>query len=778
MDARAALTAHFWRELAQKDTCFLGLNTAKQQIDAIFFTALNLPDDGQRKAFLDRACAGDSTLRVTVEKMLSAHSATEEFFAQSSNLVLSTEDLQAAVGESVIEQCASFDGSIGARIGRYRVSQRLGEGGWGVVYMAEQEKPIRRHVALKIIKLGLETRSVIDRFQSECQALAMMDHPGIARVLDAGATENGRPYFVMELVNGTRINEFCDSNKLGMPERLGLFIKICQAVQHAHQKGIIHRDLKPANILVAMHDGVPSPKVIDFGIATAIEDRLAETAASLPREQTVGTPAYMSPEQTGFGAQDVDTRTDIYSLGVVLYELLAGLTPPSPMKQGALRPEEIQRGWQDFQPQRPSRLLASLPASELNTIAASRNIEPGRLLSILKGDLDCIVLKLLEKDRNNRYATANAAATDLQRYLNNEPVAASRPNGFYRFQKLLCRNKTVFAASAVLLLALVASLGMSLRLLALERNAWREQAHLRSEAQSAQAGEARLRHEAEVREKLTRVAGFVAQNNFNEADELFAQIPLDEIEPAVESMNMLRNLGQFYACAGRWRQAADCFAKLMQSSRVITTDEATTSMDLLYAESAALECGDLHAYEQFRQDTLERLAKPKYLTTIERVIKGCTLAAADESTCQRLKPLTKILQNSMAATAKSDRDAENWQLLALAMYDYREGDFTNALACAQEGLKSPDPNQSRVAALQSVVAMTCYRLGQTGLAMSDLDQARKLVEAKFTQPLQQGYFQDGSWGAWVIARHLQIEAATLLQEVANPDGTDPVSNQE
>jgi len=737
------------------------VNIAKQQIDAIFFTALNLPDDGQRNSFLDRVCADDSALRAMVEKMLAAHSATEVFFAPGPKLVLDAEDLQAAAGERIIADCASFDGIIGSRIGRYKLVQRIGEGGWGVVYLAEQEKPIRRRVAFKIIKVGLETKNVIDRFQTECQALAVMDHPGIARVLDAGATENGRPFFVMELVNGARINEFCDSNKLGLGERLGLFIKICQAVQHAHQKGIIHRDLKPANILVSLQDGQPAPKVIDFGIATAIEDRLAETAVSPLREQTVGTPAFMSPEQAGFGAPDVDTRTDVYSLGVVLYELLTGRTPASPMEDAKLRPEEIRRAWQDYQPPRPSRLLASLPAAELRAIAANRGLEPSRLISRLKGDLDCIVLKALEKDRNQRYATASSVATELQHHLNHEPVAARRASGFYRLHKLVRRNKTVFAAGSLLVLALVTGLGVSLRLVALERKAWREQARLRLQAQSAQANEARLRQQAEAREKLTRVAEFLTQTNYNEADALFAQIPLTEIEPTVESAEVLRDLGAVYGRTGRWRQAADCFGILMRINGRRKIVETSSSMDLLFTESALLECGDMKGYEFFRQDALDRFASTTDLGIAEQTMKACALAAVDEGTCQRLKP--------MAAILRGKANPDPWQLLALGMFSYRQGDYTNALACVRDGLKPPDSVLARVSALRSIAAMSCHQLGQNAQAMSELAEARRLVENRFAKPLQPGYEPSGSWCAWVIARHLEIEAGEWLQRDGDPE---------
>ena len=302
-------------------------------------------------------------------------------------------------------------------IGPYKLLQKLGEGGYGVVYMAEQEQPIRRRVALKIIKLGMDTKNVIARFEAERQALALMDHPNIARVLDAGATETGRPYFVMELVYGVKITDYCDQNRVSMQERLELFIQVCNAVQHAHQKGIIHRDLKPSNIMVTMHDGVPVPKVIDFGIAKATEQRLTDKTLFTSYAQLMGTPAYMSPEQMELSGLNLDTRSDIYSLGVLLYELLTGHTPFDTADLLKLGVDELRRTVCEQEPLSPSAKLQTLNNEELTKTARRRHIEPPRLLSQLRGDLDWIVLKCLEKDRTRRYETANGLAMDIRALL-------------------------------------------------------------------------------------------------------------------------------------------------------------------------------------------------------------------------------------------------------------------------------------------------------------------------------------------------------------------------
>src|SRR5215467_292761 len=314
------------------------------------------------------------------------------------------------VGSEKTEAAQPLTEKPGDRIGRYRLLQEIGHGGCGVVYMAEQEEPVRRRVALKVIKLGMDTKQVVARFEAERQALALMDHPNIAKVLDAGATEAGRPYFVMELVRGIRITDYCDQNKLPTGDRLKLFIQVCQAIQHAHQKGIIHRDIKPSNILVTLHDGVPVPKVIDFGIAKATQGRLTNQTLFTAFEQFIGTPAYMSPEQAEMSGLDVDTRSDIYSLGVLLYELLTGKTPfdvRELMSQGI---DAMRRTIREQEPSKPSTKLATLKGEELTTTAKRRSVETAKLLHQVKGDLDWIVMNCLEKDRPPSSAPPNALA--------------------------------------------------------------------------------------------------------------------------------------------------------------------------------------------------------------------------------------------------------------------------------------------------------------------------------------------------------------------------------
>jgi eukaryotic-like serine/threonine-protein kinase len=354
-----------------------------------------------------------------------------------------------------------IDESAGTLVGRYKLLQKIGEGGMGVVYMAEQTEPVTRKVALKIIKLGMDTRQVVARFEAERQALAMMDHPNIARVLDAGATESGRPYFVMELVQGVPVTEYCDKAKLPAKERLKIFIQVCQAVQSAHQKGIIHRDLKPSNILVTLHHGEPMPKVIDFGIAKATNQKLTEKTLFTQHATMIGTPAYMSPEQAEISSLDVDTRTDIYSLGVLLYELLTGSTPFPEKRLRSMGYGEMQRVIADEEPERPSTRLSTMAHEQKSVVATNRGADLAELGRQLRGDLDWVVMRCLEKDRRRRYETANGLAADIQRHLSNEPVTARPPSAAYKLQKFVRRNKLAFVAAAAVIVALVAGLSLA-----------------------------------------------------------------------------------------------------------------------------------------------------------------------------------------------------------------------------------------------------------------------------------------------------------------------------
>jgi serine/threonine protein kinase/tetratricopeptide (TPR) repeat protein len=404
---------------------------------SIFLAAIEKHSPERWPSFLDQACGDDPDLRLRVERLLRAQAQLGSF----------QENAQPALDATVDDPLTEAPGTV---IGPYKLMEQIGEGGMGLVFVAEQQHPVRRKVALKVIKPGMDTRQVVARFEAERQALALMDHPHIAKVHDGGETASGRPYFVMEFVKGVLITEYCDQGQVPIRERLELFLHVCEAVQHAHQKGIIHRDIKPSNVIVASHDGKPVVKVIDFGVAKAIGQQLTEKTLYTQVAQLVGTPLYMSPEQAGESSLDVDTRSDIYSLGVLLYELLTGTTPFDKVRFREAGYDELRRIIREEEPPRPSTRISTL-GQEATTVSANRKSDPKRLSQLVRGELDWIVMKALEKDRNRRYETASAFAADVRRYLRDEVVEARPASLGYRLRKLARRHKAGLAVAACLL---------------------------------------------------------------------------------------------------------------------------------------------------------------------------------------------------------------------------------------------------------------------------------------------------------------------------------------
>jgi serine/threonine protein kinase/tetratricopeptide (TPR) repeat protein len=578
--------------------------------ESIFVTALEMSTPSARAAYLESACGGDAALRRRVEALLKAHE-------QSGDLLDPQANLLGPVGVDTLESARDEPTPPpgerpGTRVGPYTLLQQIGQGGMGVVFMAEQEVPVRRKVALKVIKPGMDSAQVIARFEAERQALALMDHNHIAKVLDAGTTESGRPYFVMELVHGVPITEYCDRNQLALKERLALFVPVCRAIQHAHHKGIIHRDIKPTNVLVTVQDDEAVPKIIDFGVAKAIDRRLTERTLFTHMGLILGTPEYMSPEQAELDATDIDTRADIYSLGVLLYELLTGTTPLTRDRVRRSAFDELLRLIREEEPPKPSTRLAESRVS-LSWISSRRSVEPATLSQQVRGELDWIVMKALEKDRTRRYETASSLAQDIERYLRDEPVEACPPSAGYRLRKLARKHRAALGVAVTFIALLATGAGVSIWQ-ALEARA------------AARAAVTAQRGEAEQRKQAEAVLGFVQDHVFAAArpvgrpgglgpdvklrEALDAALPVVERsfvdQPLVEA-RLRVTLGMSYGFLGEDKTAVQQYLR----ARTIFTDQlgpdhpdTLVSMHNLANAYAAL--GDESQAYELRQETLAR----------------------------------------------------------------------------------------------------------------------------------------------------------------------------
>ena len=745
------------------------LRTARAE--ELFCGALEHEEPEARRAFLDDACAGDSGMRNRVERLLAAHEKAGGLFAESdAAFSLTADDCLALAEDPAVWQSAALDRAsappAGTKIGSYRLIEVLGQGGCGVVYLAEQEHPIRRQVALKIIKLGMDTEAFVARFNIERQALAMMDHPHIARVLDAGATETGRPYLVMELVRGTKITRFCDQHRLDLRRRLELFSQVCIAVQHAHQKGVIHRDIKPSNVLVALHDGVPRPIVIDFGVAKAVEGKLTDETLLTPCEHFIGTPAYMSPEQAQISRLDVDTRSDIYSLGVLLHELLTGRTPFDTTKLLEAGVDEMRRVLRDQEPLRPSALFAALPGAARSEIARLRQSDPSRLATRLCGDLDWITTKALEKDRDRRYQTANDFVADVRRHLGDELVSARPPSRLYRLRKLVRRHRAAFAAGAAITLTLAAGLGVTTVLLLRERELRKEQARLRAAAERGLKVEGELRRQAEWREGIRQVAAAIQGGDLAEADMLAARLPS---EPAtLEGSDMLRTLGEWNALRGDWTSARKRYLSLLRANRYESVDSA--SLDMVAAGVSIVKSGDLEGYRLFCRQVAVSAHDTSDPMIADRVLKSSLLLPPTDELLEILRPFARLAETCALDDARSSSRLDlSWRCQTLALLKHRDGHDREVNLFVDPVLAAGERPVCRSASVRLIRAMARWRLGESEGARQDLEEARAAFKPRLTRPLRVNDPEGGFWFDWVIAELLLNEAEALIEQ-AEADG--------
>ncbi len=693
--------------------------------EAIFDAASQLPLE-QRADYLRQACGSDEALRQRVEALLKADEKAGGFMNEPASprptIILSIPVTEKA----------------GDKIGRYKLLQQIGEGGCGVVYMAEQEEPVRRRVALKVIKLGMDTKSVIARFEAERQALAMMDHPNIAKVLDAGATENGRPYFVMELVRGIKMTDYCDQNKLSTVERLGLFMQVCNAIQHAHQKGIIHRDIKPSNILVTLHDGVPVPKVIDFGIAKATQGRLTDQTLFTAFEQFIGTPAYMSPEQAEMSGLDVDTRSDIYALGVLLYELLTGRTPfdAKELLQSGL--DELRRTIREKEPARPSTRLSTMLDADLTVVAQRRQSEVPKLISSLRGDLDWIVMKSLEKDRTRRYETANGFAMDVQRYLANEPIIARPPGTFYRFQKLVRRNRAIFAAASVGMAVLVIGLIVSLYLFIQERSALKRAIAAEEKEKEYQD---RLEHDVAMSHQIARVGLVLMSGKYEESEKLLSGVP-----PYTSLVPFYNVFGKMHARRGEWLQAATNW-------QLVVTLAPADHIGYQFLGPVLLEVNDVDGYKKFRTQLLQQFGNTTDPRLAERMVKASLDIPA---TADEMAIISKMAD--VAASGDTHDEHYGFNVYVIGLTQFRMGNYADATNTLRKAINMDIGWHCRTEAY-IVLAMAEYQLGQVNKSREDLAEAVDAIKNKLPGLPD---LDDDAWHEWTHAQILLREADAMI----------------
>lgn len=787
------------RKSPDRSVCPPAPRAARDIEEAILETALSLDDPASRNAFLEQTFTANPEGRARMHDLLKAAASSVEFFLEAHEQRSAVagdilDEIPHGDAESVAPEAAAGDGA-GTRIGPYRLIERIGEGGCGVVYEAEQMEPLRRRVALKVIRRGMDSEAVIARFQAERQALALMDHPCISQVLDAGTTPGGRPFFVMERVDGQRITDYCDALCLDIPARLALFLDVCDAIQHAHLKGVIHRDIKPSNILVGERDGTPCPKVIDFGIAKATSGRLADTPEFTARDQFIGTPAYMSPEQVDLCGIDVDTRSDIYSLGTLLYELLAGRPPFDSEALLASGMVAMRRTLLEQLPPPPSAAVAGLDPQLRAEVVRRRRLDPQRLHSLLRGDINWIVAMALEKDRDRRYQTVGALAADIRRFLDCQPVVARPPSRRFLFGRFVRRNRVACLSALAVVVSLAIGLGTAVHMFLRERDALREQqrltrineqmaaeeqnlrlqadrmraeeTRLRQQADRMRTEETRLRQQAAARQSVSQAAILWALARPEEAGNNIAGFPPEIVEPTPEEAILFQSLGGWNAGCDRWREALWCFKVSMRGEPPPDLDRHLVTLDWPKAGPAALTAcpvtvmtGDLADYDELRRSLLARYGRASWLIDVDHILRACLLTPADAALLANLDPLAQRLAAALeSGKLPPEGEPLHWFKCTLALFEYRCGRQRPSLSQANRVLHASQRRPERDSLAHCIAALASLRQGDRAAATSHLAAAKDLVDRAYqfagkrpNRPV------DRKWFDWTVARILLKEA--------------------